>query len=72
MGLSIAALSQQGGYEGRGPGPLTPVNGMAVPMVISSQMNLICCDLLLCDIGVMIHPMTFPACPPRHRFEAEP
>jgi len=63
MGLSIAALSQQGGYEGRGPGPLTPVNGMAVPMVISSQMNLICCDLLLCDIGVMIPAIAIPRVP---------
>jgi len=34
-------------------------------------MNLICCDLLLCDIGVMMHAMTFPACPLRRRFEAE-
>jgi len=72
MGLSIAALSQQGGYEGRGPGWLTPVNGMDVPVVFSSQLNLICCDLLLCDIGVMMHAMTFTACPFRHRFEAEP
>jgi len=51
---------------------LTPVNGTVVPMVLSSQMNLICCDLLLCDIGVMMHAMTFPACPLRQRVEAEP
>jgi hypothetical protein len=72
MAFPVAALSQQGGYEGHGPRPLTPVNGMDVRMVFSLQMNLICCDLLLCDIGVMIHSMTFPECPPCHRFEAEP
>jgi len=68
----LQPFSQQEGYEGGGPRPLTPVNGMDARMVISSQMNLICCDLLLCDIGAMIHAMTFPACPFRHRFEAEP
>jgi hypothetical protein len=72
MGFPIAALSQQGGYEGRGPMPLTPVNGIDVPMVFSWHVNLICCDLLLCDIGVMIQATTFPACPLRHRSEAEP
>jgi hypothetical protein len=60
MGLSIAALSQQGGYEGRGPRSLTPVNGKDKRRVISSQMNLICCDLLLCDIGVMIPAIAIP------------
>jgi len=51
---------------------LTPVNGWDVPRVISPQMNLICCDLLLCDIRVMIPAMTYSACLLRHRVEAEP
>jgi hypothetical protein len=50
---------------------LTPVNGKVEPMVLSSQMNLICCDLLLCDIGVMMHAMTFSACSLLHPAEAE-
>jgi hypothetical protein len=71
MGLSIAALPKLGGYERRAGRPLTPVNGTDGPMVFSPQVNLICCDLLLCDIRVMMPAMTSPACPLRHPVEAE-
>jgi hypothetical protein len=71
MGLSIAALLKPAGYEGCGGRRLTPVNGTDVPMVFSLQANLICCDLLLCDIRVMIPAMTSPACPLHHRVEAD-
>jgi hypothetical protein len=50
---------------------LTPVNGTGVPMVFLLQANLICCDLLLCDIRVMIAAMTYSRCPLHHRVEAE-
>jgi len=50
---------------------LTPVNGWDAPRVISLKMNLICCDLLLCDIRVMIPAMTYSKCPLHHRVEAE-
>ncbi|MGE5161787.1 MAG: hypothetical protein ACM3O5_09790 [Betaproteobacteria bacterium] len=72
MSFSIAALPKLGGYERYAGRPLTPVNGTDARMVFSPQANLICCDLLLCDIRVMIPPMTFPACPLRHPVEAEP
>jgi len=71
MGLSIAALPKLGGYEGCGGRRLTPVNGTGVPMVFLLQANLICCDLLLCDIRVMIAAMTYSRCPLHHRVEAE-
>jgi len=71
MGLSIAALPKLGGYEGCWGRRLTPVNGWDAPRVISLKMNLICCDLLLCDIRVMIPAMTYSKCPLHHRVEAE-
>jgi hypothetical protein len=51
--------------------PLTRVNATGAQAVLSSQLNLLCCALLLCDIRVMMPAMTFPACPLRHRIEAE-
>jgi len=72
MGLSSAAPSKLAGYEGCAGKRLTPVNGRDVPRVFSSQKILICCDLLLCDIRVMIPAMTYSACLLRHRVEAEP
>jgi hypothetical protein len=71
MGLSIAGLPKLGGYEGCGGWRLTPVNGADAPVVFSPKANLICCDLLLCDIRVMIPAMAYSSCPLHRHVEAE-
>ena len=66
MGTAVKRGSAETHFYRRGTAfriPGMSVNGMDVPMVFSWRMNLICCDLLLCDIRVMIPAMTFPPVP---------